>query len=123
MKKNGYTIMELLVVIVVMGVITAVTLGATSYAFKDHSGEYYEEKMHGILRQAENYGQTLNNLKDEKSMVITVNDLIKSGYYLGDDEDGNVVDPRNSKANLNGVKIKLIYQEDGSIKASVIEEE
>lgn len=123
MKKNGYTMIELLVVIVAMGLVTLVTLSATSYAFKDHSGEFYDEKVNGILHQAESYGKTLNTLKEDGNMVITVNDLVKNGYYVGDDEEGNVVDPRNSKANLNGLKIKLTYKEDGTIKASIINDE
>lgn len=123
MKKNGYTMVELLVVIIAMGVVTLVTLSATSYAFKDHSGEFYDEKITGILHQAESYGKTLNTLKDDGNMVITVNDLVKSGYYVGDDEAGNVVDPRNSKANLNGLKIKLTYNGDGTIKATIINDE
>ena len=32
------------------------------------------------------------------------------------------VDPRNSKHNLNGLKIKLTY-ENGNVKAQVIEED
>lgn len=120
MKKNGYTMIELLVVIIVLGVITAVTLGTTSYAFKDHSDEYYEQKTNVILRQAENYGQTLETLKDDGHIIITVNDLIKEGFVSAD-ENGNVVDPRNSKATLNGLKIKIVYNE-GEIKASLIED-
>lgn len=123
MKKNGYTMVELLVVIIAMGVVTLATLSATSYAFKDHSGEFYDEKITGILHQAESYGKTLNTLKEDGNMVITVNDLVKSGYYVGDDETGNVVDPRNSKANLNGLKIKLTYNEDGTVKATIISDE
>lgn len=122
MKKNGYTMIELLVVIVVLGVITAITLSTTSYAFKDHSEEYYEQKTNGILRQAESYGKTLDELKEDGYLVITLNDLIDAGYYTADDGKGNVVDPRNSKASLNGLKIKLIYKDDGEIKASLIED-
>ena len=56
------------------------------------------------------------------NFVITVEDLVRNGYYVADDSDGNVVDPRNSKNNLNGLKIKLTYS-NGKINADVIEEE
>ena len=123
MKKNGYTMVELLVVIFIMGVATIITLSATSYAFKDHTDEYYDQKISGILHQAESYAKTLKNLEEEKNIVITVNDLVESGYYMADTDDNKVTDPRNSKANLNAYKIKLTYDESGKIKASMIEED
>ena len=54
--------------------------------------------------------------------IFTLEDLITNGYYVADDSEGNVVDPRNSKHNLNGLKIKLTYDK-GKVQAQVIEEE
>lgn len=123
MKKNGYTALEMLVVIIVLGVFTIGILSVTSYAYKDRSVGYYEEIEHLIERQAKLYGKTLNNLKEEGNLVITLNDLVNEGYYVADDENGNVVDPRNSKSTLNGLKIKLTYESNGNISAKVIEDE
>lgn len=123
MKKNGYTVIEMLIVIVVLGIFTIGILSTTSYAYKDKTQSYYEETQYLIEKQAKMYGETLNNLKSEGNLIITLNDLIEHGYYTADDSSGNVVDPRNSKATLNGLKIKLTYEEDGSISAKVIEED
>ncbi len=123
MKKNGYTALEMLVVIIVLGVFTIGILSATSYAYQDRSVGYYEEIEHVIEKQAKLYGTTLNNLKEEGNLVITLNDLVNAGYYVADDNEGNVVDPRNSKATLNGLKIKITYENDGNISAKVIEDE
>ena len=123
MKKNGYTTKELLVVIIVLGVFTLGILGTTSNAYKDHSEEYYEQTINIIEKQAEFYGKSLTNLKEEGSLVITLSDLVSKGYFVADDSDGNVNDPRNSKNTLNGLKIKLTYEKDGVISAKVIEEE
>lgn len=121
MKKNGYTIPELLIVIGVLGLVVIITLATTSYAFKDHSKEYYETKMNGIERMAVLYGENSETLKEEKNMVITVNDLVKEGYLHGD-SDGKIADPRNSKSSLNGVKIKISINDQGKVEATVIEE-
>lgn len=123
MNKKGYTMIELLILIIGMGIVTAIVLATTSYSLKDHSDEYYDQKVHAILRQAESYAKTLDNLKEEKNLVITVNDLVESGYYVADSKDNKVSDPRNSKANLNAYKIKITYEDDGKIKASMIEED
>ena len=97
MKRNGYTALEMLVV--------------------------YNEIVHLIERQAAIYGKTLNNLEEEGNLIITLNDLIEKGYYVADDSEGNVIDPRNSNATLNGLKIKMAYLENGNVTAEVIEEE
>lgn len=122
MKKNGYTTKELLVVIIVLGLFTIGILSSTSYAYKDRSEDYYKETVNLIEKQAVLYGKTLTSLKEEGNLVITLNDLVENGYYVADDKEGNVVDPRNSKSNLNGLKIKLSYQDDGTIEAEIIEE-
>lgn len=122
MKKNGYTIIEMLVVIGVLGIFTVVMLSTTSYAYKDNSTKYYDETVKEIEKLAVEYGKTLTNLKDEENLVITLSDLIDNGYYTAN-EEGNVVDPRNSKANLNGLKIKLNYISEGKIEAKVINDD
>ena len=122
MEKNGYTTKELLVVIIVLGLFTIGILSSTSYAYKDRSEDYYKEPGNLIEKHAVLYGKTLASLKEEGNLVITLNDLVENGYYVADDKEGNVTDPRNSKSNLNGLKIKLSYQDDGTIEAEVIEE-
>ena len=122
MKKNGYTITELLVVFAVLGIIVIATLVTTSYAFKDNSEDYYETKIHGIEKVAVIYGQKSEALKNEKNLVITVNDLVKEGYVHADGEDGKVTDPRNSKGSLNSLKIKLTMNDKEEVEAQVIKE-
>ena len=121
MENNRFT-KEFLVVVLVLGLFTIIMLSTTSYAYKDSSDDYYEQVVNVIEKQAILYGETIDSLKNDGNFVITVEDLVSNGYYVADDSDGNVVDPRNSKNNLNGLKIKLTYS-NGKIKADVIEEE
>ena len=121
MEHNRFT-KEFLIVVIVLGVFTITMLSTTSYAYKDNSEDYYLQVINVIERQAELYGDTLDTLKQDGNFVITVEDLVTNGYYVADDNEGNVVDPRNSKHNLNGLKVKLTYQK-GKVKAKVIEEE
>ena len=121
-NKKGYSIPEMLVVIGILGVVTFIVLLSTANAFKDNDQELYNEKEKLIVHQSELYAKTLSNLEQEGYMIVTLSDVIKAGYFVADDDDGNVIDPRNSKANLNGMKIKLLYN-DGNIKASIIKEE
>ena len=122
MEKNGYTTKELLVVIGVLGIFTIIILSTTSYAYKDRSVIYCDQIVELVEKQAELYGSTLNNLKEEGTLVITLGDLVDSGYYVADDSEGKVNDPRNSNDSLNGMKIKLVYDKSGKIEAKVIED-
>lgn len=123
MKKNGYAIPELLILIVALGLVVIGVVTMTSNAFKDNSEELYNDKVYLIEHQAVEYGKTLNNLAQEGSLIITLDDLINNGYYITDDDSNNVVDPRNSKASLNGLKIKLVYNGENDIKATVLKED
>lgn len=121
MNSRGYTGKELLIVIAIMGLFTIGLVGATSNAFKDKTSDYYSEVEHAIEKQAALYGKELDALKEEGHLMITLDDVIDAGYFVADSE-GNVVDPRNSSNTLNGVKIKLIYN-NGDVTAEVIESE
>ena len=123
MNKKGYTVLELLIVIIVFGIITAVTLSATSYAFRDNTDEYYESKVSDIESNARRYGSTLEELKTEGSKVITVKELVDAGYLSSDNKNGDIIDPRNEKKTMNNVKIKITYSAEKGYEATLIKEE
>lgn len=108
MKRNGYTLVELLVVIVTLGIIVFFVISKTSYAFKDHKNEYYESEIHLILRQAREYGSKMEALKEEESIVITVKDLVENGYLAG--EENTYITAEGD--NLTDLKIKISYDKE-----------
>ena len=118
--KNGYTIKQMLIVIIILGIFTLGLFATTSNAYKDSSNDYYADKILVIEKQAELYAETLPELKETGNTVITVNDLVEANYYVAD-KNGDVIDPRNDKATLNSLKIKLSY-DNGKYKAKVIED-
>ena len=121
MNNSGYTIKQLLVVIIVLGVFTLGLFGATSNAYKDSSEDYYKEKINLIEKQAVLYAKTIEGLPEEQNKVITLDEMVEAGYYIADNDDGDVIDPRNTKATLNNIKIKVSYENE-EYKAKVIED-
>ena len=80
----------------------------------------YAVTINSIEKQSVVYGQNEKDLfKDKSSVYVTVEDLIKKGYYFADDEEGNVEDPRDTSKNLNDVKIK-ITNKNNKITAKVL---
>ena len=74
MNSRGYTGKELLIVIMIMGVMTMGIIGLTSNAYKDKTEDYYGELVHSMEKQAALYGNTLDSLKEEGHLTITLDD-------------------------------------------------
>ena len=81
-KKNGYTAIDLLVVIVVFGVITFFTISKVSYALSDDKSELYNLEIKLIETQAQAYGNTKKEEIKGKSTTVTINHLINEKYMI-----------------------------------------
>ena len=121
MYKNGFTKVELLVFLAIFTVAYFFIVNKVSYSFMgDASEQMYSATLESIEKQAVLYGEKNKTIFDKKgSAYITVKDLIDKGYYFGDDDEGNVEDPRDYDKDLNDLKIKIINKDD-KISAKVL---
>lgn len=120
MKKNGYTLIELLVVIGVLGIIAFAVISNTTYAFKDNKEELYEENQEPlIIRQAIEYGKDLERVEGEQEKIISVYDLIDSGYLIPNDGNDDYVDVRTG-VSMKEINIKIKYGEEDQVTAEII---
>ena len=120
MKKNGYTISELLILMGILGVATIIFLTKTSYAFKNNQEENYNMTVSMILKAAEDYGETSEVLQTTKEEYITVGELVDKGHILLDSES-SVEDPRNEGKTLDGLRIHLKIDDKDKIVAEVVD--
>ena len=111
LNKLGYTKIELLIIIVLLGIVAFITINKTSFAFAKDDKEAILEVEKLIEMQAEEYGEDhLELFKESDTTFITVNDLVENKYMLGNDE-GLVINPTDNTKNFNDNKIKLEYNE------------
>ena len=99
MKKNGYTLPELLIVLGVVTLIALISIIKISFAYSDINNEEKIKTQEKILIKKASlaYSNTiLDRLKDEKVVYVTGKDLMKSGF-LAEDES------------YNSLKVKLSY--------------
>lgn len=108
-NKNGYTVIDLVIVIAVLGVITFLTISKVSYALSDDKSEVYKLEVKLIETQAKAYGNTIKEELKNESKTITVNNLIADKFLQPDDDNGKIKDPRDDAKTLNDKKIKLSY--------------
>ena len=122
MDKLGYSKIEILVVIVLLGIVAFITINKTSYAFAIDKNEAVDEVKYLIEVQAEDYALANTTLFEETNTTyISVDDLIEAGYLIGN-EDGLLTDPTDSSKNLNDKKVKLEYDaSNNNVTATVVD--
>lgn len=105
-NNNGYTIAELMIVIVVVGVLAFVGINSASYAFSDREAakaELKNSRIELIEKQAVLYGEANKSLfKENDTTYIRVIDLVNNNFLVSNDE--SVVG--------NNQKIKLVLKDD-----------
>lgn len=112
LNKLGYTKVEVLVVIVLLGIVAFITINKTSYAFSVDASGAVNEVIGLIERRAEVYANDHLDIFNESSTAfINVGDLVDNGYMMAN-EDGLVTSPDDSKKAFNDNKIKLQYDKD-----------
>ena len=132
MKKNGFTLIEILAVIVILGILgTMVSINVIK--IKDDSmKDLLETKIENLEASAIVYGQENPNILTESCVVdnlnysscakVYVDDLIKGNYFKSTEinNDGNVDLINNvTKESMLNDKIQ-IYRKNNSIYAKYI---
>ncbi len=100
-KNKGYTIPELIVVIVVVGIFSVIAINKASYAFVDTDaiGEQTEKMI--LIKSATAYANSIKEeLKSDVDRYIIGRDLVEADYLIDDDHI------------YTNVKIKLSYHSD-----------
>ena len=69
-KRNGYTFIDMLVVIVALGLVTLFTVPKLSHAFENDKDTLYDESLELYLNQATKYGNTIKNEVKENLMRL-----------------------------------------------------
>lgn len=123
-KKNGFTLAEVLVVIVLISVLVAIVVPSIIAINNRINRRLLESKKDIILAAAELYGRDNPQRFVRNEILITVGELVEEDYIKEDtpengknclDSYGCVIDPV-AKTSLNGVNI-LIKKEINSIIA------
>lgn len=122
LNKFGYTKVEVLVVVVLLGIVAFITINSTSYAFAIDLTDSVNEVKALIEKQAEEYAlENLDLFSESSSNYILVSDLVENGYMMTND-DGMVTSPDNSGKTFNDNKIKVEYDKDNKrVKATFID--
>lgn len=113
MKKNAFTLAELLGVIVVLGLIAMITIPAVNQSIKRYRQDMYQIQLDNIVTAAKSWGADhlleLPNVEGA-SIQITLADLQKEGYLKPDIKNPIDKRPFNEEAKINITKTGKNYQ-------------
>ncbi len=115
MKKRGFTLVELLGVIVVLAIIILIAVSGYGKISKNVKEKSHENLVSYIETKASDYANDTGNL------LTNVDNLVKLGYIDADDEEGNVKSPIDgSRLNCHIVSIR---KEENNLYGEYSEEE
>ncbi|MCH5167605.1 MAG: hypothetical protein J1F35_06945 [Erysipelotrichales bacterium] len=113
MKKNGFTLVEVLAILIVLGFLVALTIPAYLTVLKSVKRDNYQSKVREIEVAAKKYGESVKD--DVKSVGnacyrITVERLIQLGELTSDDDKEDVIYNATDNTPLLG-EIRVCYDE------------
>lgn len=103
MNRRGFTLVELLAVIVILAAILAIVLPSVSQTLKRSKDTIYDIQIYDILKST--YDYSLKNLKllpENKKTYITLNELKKNGFIEND-----LKNPKTNKIFNNDLVISI----------------
>ena len=115
MKKNAFTLVELIAVIVLLCIIVLISFPALTNVIKGGEEKNKEEALNTIYMAAENYlmanyeDYIINNTGDTAYIYIT--DLINNNYLNSD-----TINPNNDSSFSSKDVVKITRNEDGTFK-------
>lgn len=115
MKKNGFTVVDMLIVIGVLTLSALIVIPSVSHALKveDNKEEVYQEMMSSYLKSAEKYANdNKEELKANNNNLVSINELVEKKYIISMFGSNDIIDIRDNTTKLNNIKFKLIYNEE-----------
>ncbi|MBE6154914.1 MAG: type II secretion system protein [Firmicutes bacterium] len=120
LNKLGYTKVELLIVIALLGIVAFIAINKTSYAFSINNSSAIQEVINLIEKQAEEYALDNKDIfNDSDTTYISVEDLINNKYLIPN-EKGLIISPENPDKSYNKNKIKLEYKNNKVIASFIL---
>ena len=88
MKKDGFTLIEILVVVILLGILITFTSVSVIKIRKNTLNDLYKNKIKYIETSASEWGSdNLNLLNNNSCHYINVGFLITNGYAVGDNDN------------------------------------
>lgn len=124
--KKGFTLAELIGVIVVLSLICLITVPAVSNVLKENKNSLCKTQLKNVLMAANSYASenlTSMPVNDGETKTITIGDLIENGYIDGTIKNPVNKEPFDEEIEITiekvGKKLKIDFTDNGTDSSSV----
>lgn len=108
MNKKGFTLVELLAVIVILGLLATVAVTSAINVSTKLKVKMYCEKVQLIESGAKQYGADIIDSLDATGITMTVGDLVKQGAIKKDeDTPGSYVQDPRDKSSMDSISVRI----------------
>ena len=118
MKNKGFTLAELLGVIIILGVIALITIGTVTNTMKENKEDLYDIQINNIIVGAKTWASShVFELpeQDGESITLTLGELKQDGFVEND-----ITNPKTNELFSNDLMVK-ITKIDNNYNYEVIE--
>lgn len=113
MKQHGFTLIELIVTVVVIGILATIAVPSFSSYFERQRLVGAADSLHGAIRFARS-----ESLKRNKAISVTVNDLVSSEWCIGIKDSAGSCDCAATDCTVDGVIRVISYTEFPGVTAN-----
>ena len=106
MKKNGFTLVELLGVIILLGVLSVIVVPEVRDSIKQSKKKAYDKQIDTVITAAKNWASDNIDMIWEDGYFIDIETLKQTGFL----ENKKIINPVTNKE-INGC-VAIIYEED-----------
>lgn len=106
MKKNGFTLIEVLGVIILLGVLSVIVVPVVRDSIKQSKRKAYDKQVNTILTAAKNWASDNINYIWEDGYFIDIETLKQTGFL----ENKEIINPVN-KEEMTGC-VEITYEEN-----------
>ena len=113
MKKRGFTLAELLGVIVILGLVSLITVPAVTQSIKKYKQDLYDIQIENIITAAKTWASDhILELPDNEgdTYMITIADLQKDGYIKDELQNPVTKDPFKTTAQITIKRVGKGYE-------------
>ena len=100
--KKGFTLIELIGIIVILGVISFIVFPVVSSSIKNGKEKAYNEQVGRIIEAAKKWANDNTDLlpSDDEELYVNINTLVSSGF-IKKNKEGNLINPKDN-TNMTG---------------------
>ena len=115
MKKKGFTLVELIGVLVILGLIASFSVPALTKTMKESSEKQYENYVKNITLAAENYFHSETDGTLNGKYFIKLKTLIDAGYWKKENN------PKTNKETDENLTVMISKNDDGTEKYDLLD--